>query len=487
MHRSSLIGMLILTATFLHAQLNLVPNPSFEYYIECPRYFSAVEPAGSMYPIIRDWVRPTPGSSDYFHACATQASMLNVPNNFAGYIEAKKGSGYCGIYTLVGTDTISSNYNYREYLQVQLLSPMTAGNDYCIGFYARPAAHNTGSNEQVLYATHRIGAYLSNSAVEDFSMPGVGPVLPYTPQVVANGIVSDTSRWTRVVGTYTAMGGEQWITIGNFFDDAETHPLVMLGGQNGTQKYHDSYYFIDDVSVYEVEHVRAFATTGEYRVCDAFPLTISASEGMETYLWNTGEMTQNIDIESGGLFWVQASFEGCSVRDTVNVVGYVPPVVDIGPDRSMCINGKETPIWLSNTSPLFNYSWSFGVSKDSFLVTFPGVYQLTTNHPCGVFSDEIEITGCNSTLYLPNIITPESNDINAVFAPSGQNVELLLLEIYDNWGHRLYRGFSTDSQWDGRTSDGRLVNPGVYVYKVRARNTLDGSESERIGDITVIR
>ena len=76
----------LLTVTLAHAQLNIVPNPGFEYYIECPRYFSAVAPADSMYPIIRDWVRLTPGSSDYFHACATQASLLNVPNNFAGYI-----------------------------------------------------------------------------------------------------------------------------------------------------------------------------------------------------------------------------------------------------------------------------------------------------------------------------------------------------------------------------------------------------------------
>ena len=39
---------------------------------------------------------------------------------------------------------------------------------------------------------------LSNNAIEAFDIPGAGPVLPCTPRVVANGIVSDTSQWAHV-------------------------------------------------------------------------------------------------------------------------------------------------------------------------------------------------------------------------------------------------------------------------------------------------
>lgn len=184
----------MLTITRLCGQLNMAPNPSFEFYIECPRCFSAVEPAGSDYPILRDWIRPTVGTSDYYHACAEEASLLNVPNNFAGHIEAKDGEGYCGIYVMSGYDTVMNNYNYREYLQVQLFSPMIAGNDYCIGFYARPAGYNKSTDEQVLYATHRLGAHLSTVAIEAFEVPGFAEILPYAPQVVANHIIPQSTQ-----------------------------------------------------------------------------------------------------------------------------------------------------------------------------------------------------------------------------------------------------------------------------------------------------
>ena len=487
LHINLTIGVLALTVTQLYSQFNMVPNPSFEYYIECPRDFSAVEPAGSNYPSIRDWVRPTVGSSDYYHACASEASLLNVPNNFAGHIEAKDGLGYCGIFVFSGNDTLMNIEDYREYLQVRLLSPMVAGNDYCVGFYVRPAGYNSSSNEQVFYATHRLGAHLSTSAIEAFSKPGVGEVLPYTPQVVASGMVSDTSQWTRIVGTYTATGGEQWITIGNFFKDSLTHPLVLLWGDKGTLRYHDSYYFVDQVSVYEVEHARTFATSGEYPVCDAFPLEISATAGMETYLWNTGETTRTITVSAGGQFWVAASFAGCPIRDTVEVVAYAPPVVDLGVDIDLCSSGKESPIWLHNTTQLSNYAWTFGVTLDSFLVTYPGLYQLSTNHPCGMFSDEIEVFGCTSAIYIPNIITPQSNDLNAVFLPSGLHIEILSLEVYDVWGHRVFRSLQPSSGWNGTTTDGRYVNPGVFMYRLKYQNTLTGETLEKIGDLTVIR
>lgn len=51
-----IFSMLVFQATLTQARLNIVPNPGFEYYIEGPRCFSAVEPAGSTYPVIKDWV-----------------------------------------------------------------------------------------------------------------------------------------------------------------------------------------------------------------------------------------------------------------------------------------------------------------------------------------------------------------------------------------------------------------------------------------------
>jgi hypothetical protein len=104
-----------------------------------------------------------------------------------------------------------------------------------------------------------------------------------------------------------------------------------------------------------------------------------------------------------------------------------------------------------------------------------------------MFSDEIEVFGCTSAIYIPNIITPQSNDLNAVFLPSGLHIEILSLEVYDVWGHRVFRSLQPSSGWNGTTTDGRYVNPGVFVYRLRYQNTLTGEILEKIGDLTVIR
>lgn len=48
-----------------------------------------------------------------------------------------------------------------------------------------------------------------------------------------------------ISGIYTALGGERFITIGNFKDDANTDTLHLI--ENGLDP--QGYYYIDDVSV----------------------------------------------------------------------------------------------------------------------------------------------------------------------------------------------------------------------------------------------
>jgi hypothetical protein len=57
--------------------------------------------------------------------------------------------------------------------------------------------------------------------------------------------ITDTLNWTKISGIYTAEGGEEWITIGNFFNDDETTAIEFLGGEGSIV----SYYALDDVSI----------------------------------------------------------------------------------------------------------------------------------------------------------------------------------------------------------------------------------------------
>lgn len=68
-----------------------------------------------------------------------------------------------------------------------------------------------------------------------------------------NQAFSDTTQWTQIQGCFTANGGEQYITIGNFNYNVNTDTLYV-GTNNPDPNYTNplydySYYYIDDVSL----------------------------------------------------------------------------------------------------------------------------------------------------------------------------------------------------------------------------------------------
>jgi hypothetical protein len=87
--------LLLIFTSSLFAQVNLVPNGSFEQHNKCPNDISTVAREGMPQEYVFDWIAPTFGTTDYFHACAFIAS---VPKNFAGYQPAADGEAYCGLF-----------------------------------------------------------------------------------------------------------------------------------------------------------------------------------------------------------------------------------------------------------------------------------------------------------------------------------------------------------------------------------------------------
>ncbi len=92
---------------------NLVPNPSFEEYEECPTEVGQVFNATGWYSALE--------SPDYFNACSSSNDVntfaIDVPINHAGFQEPATGSAYIGLFSFFIVD------DYREYVQCQLLEP----------------------------------------------------------------------------------------------------------------------------------------------------------------------------------------------------------------------------------------------------------------------------------------------------------------------------------------------------------------------------
>jgi hypothetical protein len=193
-----------------------VANGSFEIFSACPTELGQI--------VLADGWKIPPSmnisSPDYFNACA--GPPIGVPANLTGYQNAFDGNAYAGIAIH------SSIGNYREYIQTQFETPLVAGQQYLVSFRVSAAGLGFSNN---------IGALVSHS-----QPTGDGTFHPIdaAPQINAADIIANVTGWTEVSGTYIAAGGEAFLTIGNFFDDAAT----TVSGTSLT-----TYYYVDDVSV----------------------------------------------------------------------------------------------------------------------------------------------------------------------------------------------------------------------------------------------
>ena len=74
---------------------NLIPNPGFEVYRNCPRHL------GNFRHDVALWTTPTEGSTDYFHLCS---QYMGTPDNFNGAQNTLEGNGYAGFYAYAPGD-----------------------------------------------------------------------------------------------------------------------------------------------------------------------------------------------------------------------------------------------------------------------------------------------------------------------------------------------------------------------------------------------
>jgi hypothetical protein len=200
---------------------NLVQNGSFEMHTVCQSNIQYV-PFWGLVPGNID-------SPDYYNSCIIYG--FGVPSNIPGFQQAHEGVAYMGIVTG------SSGNEFREYIQTQLSEPLIEGNTYDVSFKVSRA-------ENVQYASNNIGAFLS---FQPLSGSAANVAISASPQILEQTVVYETQSWQTVSGTFVASGGEQYLTLGNFYDNANT--TLEYVNPTGLVNEIYAYYYIDSVEV----------------------------------------------------------------------------------------------------------------------------------------------------------------------------------------------------------------------------------------------
>jgi gliding motility-associated-like protein len=89
-----------------------------------------------------------------------------------------------------------------------------------------------------------------------------------------------------------------------------------------------------------------------------------------------------------------------------------------------------------------------------------------------------------STLYIPNVFTPNGDGINDEFRIAGYNLSEFDMKLFNRWGQLLFQTNDPLKGWDG--SFGGKTVAGVYVFILKAKGN-DGSEYRKSGHVTLIQ
>ncbi|MDA3867067.1 MAG: OmpA family protein [Salinivirgaceae bacterium] len=289
------------------SQKNLVKNPGFEEYTDCPVRHT---PENTTNTLIPHWTFPNKTASDYFNKCSDKGA--GIPSNFAGYAQAKEGEAYAG-GILSG-----STFTHREYIQGELTEPMKKGKRYCVSFYYQLAS---GSR----FAIDQLGLYLSNDKLAHNTKEEV----KVEPQLKnPKGLfLTNTSEWEHFCRVYEATGGEKFLTIGNFRSYNETNYVGVEKKNKSSHTMTDyAYYYFDLVEIRELTKCEACACIPhdlEVAVVDSFytggfnPITgkidrkqndgrirLALQGGTKPYniIWNNGNKNAKLENLKAGVY-----------------------------------------------------------------------------------------------------------------------------------------------------------------------------------------
>jgi outer membrane protein OmpA-like peptidoglycan-associated protein len=209
---------------------NLVENGSFEAIDGKVKKLASIANATG-------WSSPTGVTADLF--LPGKVPEINTPENVYGKEDAKEGKNYAGIvaYSV-------QNKMPRSYLTTKLTTPLKKGMRYCVKFYVSLA-------EASKYASNQVGMNFSKKAfsTEDKSIiKDVAHILHATNDTKK---LNQIYNWMEICGTYEALGGEKFLTIGNFSaDDKTSSESNKKPKEMKLDQIIAAYYYVDDVKVF---------------------------------------------------------------------------------------------------------------------------------------------------------------------------------------------------------------------------------------------
>lgn len=123
-------------------------------------------------------------------------------------------------------------------------------------------------------------------------------------------------------------------------------------------------------------------------ICASGNVVLDATYPGASYVWNTGATTETISVNTAGEYSVTSTLNGCTAKDTINVIVSPIPAVNLGVDTSICENAT---IQLNANYTGASYEWNNGATTSSISVTAAGIYSVINTLNGCIAKDTINI------------------------------------------------------------------------------------------------
>jgi gliding motility-associated-like protein len=219
--------------------------------------------------------------------------------------------------------------------------------------------------------------------------------------------------------------------------------------------------------------------------CDQQTLAVSWLKGAD-YLWNTGDSTNFITVDTSGTYTVNVNLCGTEMLSTFEVA-----YKTISQCAAILNNSPQCPGFLTSLGVIHGYgnqldlNWSTGETEDSISVAAPGQY--TVNLAACNYTDQVSFDVVYKSLEddecklvrIPNAFVPNSTQyednktfkIYTKLAPEAFTDFHMV--IFDRWGEKVFESNDPFLGWNG-TFRNQLMPPAVYVYGISYEIDLGG-------------
>jgi gliding motility-associated-like protein len=414
-----------------NAQYNFVNNPSFEIYDSLPLYY----PDSTLYVhnyFAKDWFIPVSCGFlwyrnellNFMDTTAGSMSPYGVPQNLWDHCWPVEGHAYACM--VIYRTVFEGN---RMYLESKLNASLIAGKDYCLSFFVSLL-------DSTRITIDQIGAYISTDTLENYTWDECDSCyIIVNPQIVSppGQFFDIRNKWYEISGVYHAMGGEKFITIGNFKGPNLTNYIWVPGGTNTFTP--DGAYELDMITLFECDSVIKNAIAGnDTTICLGDSVQLGTSDSLFGY----------------SFAWTPAS----------------------GMNDSSIANPRVSPLE-TTTYVLQQTYYSTNTTSDEVTITVMDC------------DPEPSDTSSQNMLFIPNIFTPNNDGINDVFYVRGKNISLFAIKIYNRWGAMVFESTNLNLGWDGYLN-GNECAAATYFY-VATITFEDGSLETRNGTVTLLR